>query len=311
MKIYQNITELIGGTPLIRLQKIMNEFNLKAELLAKTEFFNPASSIKDRAAKYLIEDAEEKGILKKDTVIIEPTSGNTGVGLALICAVKGYRLILTMPETMSMERQRLLRAFGAKLILTDGKLGMQGAIDRAEELHKEISDSIIPGQFVNPANALAHEQTTAKEILADLDNQVDIFVSAVGTGGTLTGTGRGLKKSCPAVHIVAVEPDASAVLSGDKAGAHKIQGIGAGFIPEILDTALIDEIVRVTDQEAIQMAQMLAQKEGIFTGISAGSAVCASVKLALRPENAGKQIVMILPDTGERYLSVEGFIQEK
>lgn len=310
MKVYQDITQLIGGTPLIRLQRIMDAYHLKAELIAKAEFFNPASSIKDRTAKYLIQDAEEKGILKQDTIIIEPTSGNTGVGLALICAVKGYRLILTMPETMSIERQRLLGAFGAELVLTEGKLGMQGAIDRAYELHREHPNSIIPGQFVNPANPLAHEETTAKEIIADLDGKIDFFVSAVGTGGTLTGTGRGLKAFCPSIRIVAVEPDASPVLSGGKPGPHKIQGIGAGFIPEILDISLIDEIIRVTNEEAIEMAQILAKREGIFTGISAGSAVCASIKLAQRPENAGKRIVVILPDTGERYLSVEGFVEK-
>ncbi len=311
MKVYQDITELIGKTPLVRLNKIMKEFRLNADLIVKVESFNPASSIKDRAAKYLILDAEQKGLINQDTVIIEPTSGNTGVGLALICAVRGYRLILTMPETMSIERQRLLRAYGAELILTKGSLGMKGAIERAEELHRTTPNSIIPGQFVNPANPRAHEEMTAKEILTDLDHQIDVFVSAVGTGGTLTGTGRELKKVCPNVYIVAVEPDSSPVLSGGMAGPHKIQGIGAGFVPEILDTSLINEVIRVTDQAAMETAQLLAQKEGIFVGISSGSALWASIQLAQRPGFAGKRIVTILPDTGERYLSVDGFIQSK
>lgn len=303
-KIADNITQLIGRTPLVRL----NSFSENgAEVVAKVESFNPLGSAKDRVGFAMIEDAEKKGLLKKGATVIEPTSGNTGVGLAFTCAVKGYKLILTMPESMSAERRALLAALGAKLVLTPASEGMSGAIRRADELAAETEGSFIPGQFVNPANPEIHERTTGPEIIADTDGKVDIFVSAVGTGGTLTGVGRALKKHNPDIKIVAVEPYDSPVLSGGKAGPHKLQGIGAGFVPDILDTALIDEIITVKTEEAYEAARKSASKEGVLVGISSGAALHAASLLAKRPENKGKRIVVLLPDTGERYLSTDLF----
>lgn len=303
-KIADNITQLIGRTPLIRL----NSFSENgAEVVAKVESFNPLGSAKDRVGFAMIEDAEKKGLLKKGATVIEPTSGNTGVGLAFTCAVKGYKLILTMPESMSAERRALLAALGAELVLTPASEGMSGAIRRADELAAETEGSFIPGQFVNPANPDVHEKTTGPEIIADTDGKVDIFVSAVGTGGTLTGVGRALKKHNPDIKIVAVEPYDSPVLSGGKAGPHKLQGIGAGFVPDILDTALIDEIITVKTEEAYEAARKSASKEGVLVGISSGAALHAASLLAKRPENKGKRIVVLLPDTGERYLSTDLF----
>lgn len=303
-KIADNITQLIGRTPLVRLNSFSED---GAEVVAKVESFNPLGSAKDRVGFAMIEDAEKKGLLKKGATVIEPTSGNTGVGLAFTCAVKGYKLILTMPESMSAERRALLAALGAELVLTPASEGMSGAIRRADELAAETEGSFIPGQFVNPANPDVHERTTGPEIIADTDGKVDIFVSAVGTGGTLTGVGRALKKHNPDIKIVAVEPYDSPVLSGGKAGPHKLQGIGAGFVPDILDTALIDEIITVKTEEAYEAARKSASKEGVLVGISSGAALHAASLLAKRPENKGKRIVVLLPDTGERYLSTDLF----
>lgn len=306
-RIYTSIDQLIGGTPLLELTNFEKKYNAKAKIHAKLEYLNPAGSVKDRAAKEMLDDAEARGILTKDSVILEPTSGNTGIGLAAVAAARGYKLIILMPDTMSVERQKLMTAYGAELILTDGKLGMKGAIDKAEELAKEIPNAFIAGQFVNPANAAAHRKTTGPEIWSDTDGKVDIFVSGVGTGGTITGTGEYLKEQNPNVHIVAVEPKTSAVLSGNQAGAHGLQGIGAGFIPEVLNTKIYDEIFPVADEEAFEMARELGKTEGVLVGISSGAALYAAVKLAERDENAGKTIVVLLPDTGDRYLSTTLF----
>lgn len=303
-KIADNITQLIGRTPLVRLNSFSED---GAEVVAKVESFNPLGSAKDRVGFAMIEDAEKKGLLKKGATVIEPTSGNTGVGLAFTCAVKGYKLILTMPESMSAERRALLAALGAELVLTPASEGMSGAIRRADELAAETEGSFIPGQFVNPANPDVHERTTGPEIIADTDGKVDIFVSAVGTGGTITGVGRALKKHNPDIKIVAVEPYDSPVLSGGKAGPHKLQGIGAGFVPDILDTNLIDEIITVKTEEAYAAARKSASREGVLVGISSGAALHAASLLAKRPENKGKRIVVLLPDTGERYLSTDLF----
>lgn len=302
-KVYKSLAELIGNTPLLEVTNIEKADNLKARILVKIESFNPGGSVKDRIAFAMIEDAEKKGILSPGATIIEPTSGNTGIGLAWVAAVKGYKLILTMPDTMSVERQNLLKALGATLVLTPGAEGMKGAISRANELHESTPGSYIPQQFENPANPEKHYLTTAEEIWRDTDGDVDIFVAGVGTGGTLSGTARRLKELNPAIKAVAVEPDSSAVLSGDKPGAHKIQGIGAGFIPGNYNAALIDEVIRVKDDEAIKASRNLARSEGLMVGISSGASLYAAVQLAKRPENAGKTIVVILPDTGERYLS--------
>ena len=306
--IYQNLTELVGRTPLLNLQRMASLHGALAQVVAKVEAFNPGGSVKDRVALHMIEDAEARGLLRPGSVIIEPTSGNTGVGLAWISRVKGYEAIIVMPDSMSVERQSLLRASGARLVLTPGAQGMKGAISEAERLCSETPGAVILGQFTNPANPEAHELTTGEEIWQDTDGQVDIFVAGVGTGGTLTGTARTLKKHYPQIRIVAVEPADSAVLSGGKAGAHGLQGIGAGFIPEILDTNLIDEVIRVTDEEAYLAGRQLSVTEGLLTGISSGAAVHAAIQLALRPENKHKRIVVLLPDTGERYLSTKLFM---
>ena len=308
--IYQNLTELVGRTPLLNLQRMASLHGALALVVAKVEAFNPGGSVKDRVALHMIEDAEARGLLRPGSVIIEPTSGNTGVGLAWISRVKGYEAIIVMPDSMSVERQSLLRASGARLVLTPGAQGMKGAISEAERLCGETPGAVILGQFTNPANPEAHELTTGEEIWQDTDGQVDIFVAGVGTGGTLTGTARTLKKHNPQIRIVAVEPADSAVLSGGKAGAHGLQGIGAGFIPEILDTNLIDEVIRVTDEEAYLAGRQLSATEGLLTGISSGAAVHAAIQLALRPENKDKRIVVLLPDTGERYLSTKLFMPE-
>lgn len=305
--IRKKLTELIGNTPLLELSGIEKRYNLEATLIAKLEYFNPGGSVKDRVALSMIEDAERKGVLIPGAVIIEPTSGNTGVGLAWIGRVKGYRTLLTMPETMSKERQYLLRAMGAELVLTPGKEGMKGAIARAEELRKEIPGAVILQQFDNPANPAAHVQSTAEEIWRDTDGEVDVFVAGVGTGGTISGTGKGLKAHNPAIEIIAVEPDSSAVLSGEAPGAHKIQGIGAGFIPRTYDASVIDRVIRVTDEDAMRTSRELSETEGLLVGISAGAAVYAAMQLALQPEYRGKKIVVLLPDTGERYLSTALF----
>ena len=307
MKIYQSITELVGGTPLIELKNYSAEKKLGAKIVAKLEYPNPAGSVKDRIAKAMIEDAEQKGVLKPDSVIIEPTSGNTGIGLAAVAASKGYRIILTMPETMSVERRNLLKAYGAELVLTDGSKGMKGAIEKANELAAEIPHSFIPGQFTNPANPAMHTKTTGPEIWNDTDGKVDIFVAGVGTGGTLSGVGKYLKAQNPDVKIVAVEPAGSPVLSKGVAGPHKIQGIGAGFVPETLDTSIYDEIIAVENDDAFAAGKAVAQKEGILVGISSGAAIHAAALLAQRPENQGKIIVALLPDTGDRYLSTPLF----
>lgn len=307
MNIYKSVTETIGNTPLVALARIENELGLKAKIFAKLEYFNPAGSIKDRAALNMIEAAERDGRLTKDTVIIEPTSGNTGIGLAAIAAARGYKVIIAMPETMSIERRRVMSAYGAQLVLTEGAKGMKGAIEKAEELHKEISGSIIAGQFVNPANPEAHYKTTGPEIWNDTDGNVDIFVAGVGTGGTITGAGRYLKEKNSAVKVVAVEPEGSPVLSEGRSGKHGIQGIGAGFVPDTLDTEVYDEIIRVREQEAFMAGRMAAAKEGILAGISSGAALSGAIELAKRKENEGKNIVVILPDTGDRYLSTELF----
>ena len=309
-KIYKGSIGLVGNTPLVEVVNIEKEENLEATVLVKLEYFNPAGSVKDRIAKAMIEDAEEKGILKEGSVIIEPTSGNTGIGLASIAAAKGYRIILTMPETMSVERRYILKAYGAELVLTEGAKGMKGAIAKAEELSKEIPNSFIPGQFVNPANPAAHKKTTGPEIWNDTDGAVDIFVAGVGTGGTITGTGEYLKKQNPNVKVVAVEPATSPVLSKGTAGAHKIQGIGAGFVPEVLNTSVYDEIFPVENEDAFSIGKLMAKKEGILVGISSGAALYAAIQLAKRPENKGKTIVALLPDTGDRYYSTPLFTEE-
>ena len=303
-RIYNQLTELIGNTPLLKLARLGEKHQAKASLLAKLEYFNPGGSVKDRAALSMIEDAERKGLIHSGATLIEPTSGNTGVGLAWIAALKGYKTILSMPETMSMERRMLLKAMGAQLVLTPGNEGMAGAIRKADELHREIPGSIILKQFENPANPAAHIHTTAEEIWQDTDGNVDVFIATVGTGGTLSGTGKGLKAHNPQIEIVAVEPDASAVLSGGKAGSHGIQGIGAGFIPETYAPEITDRIIRVKDEDALRTEKELTETEGLLTGISSGAAVYAALQLAVRPEYAGKTIVVLLPDTGERYLSV-------
>ena len=302
-KIHQQLTELIGHTPLLELQKLARLHQSKARIIAKLEYFNPGGSVKDRVALAMIEDAERRGILKPGAVIIEPTSGNTGVGLAWVAGGKGYKTILTMPETMSLERQNLLKAMGAQLVLTSGEKGMSGAIEKANELRDTTPGAVILQQFENPANPEAHVRTTAEEIWADMDGQVDVFVAGVGTGGTLSGTGRGLKVHNPAVEIIGVEPDSSAVLSGDKPGLHKIQGIGAGFVPKTYDASVVDKVIRVADDDAIRTGRELSLQEGLLTGISSGAAVFAALQLARQPEYAGKNIVVLLPDTGERYLS--------
>ena len=307
MKTYDTITDLIGSTPLLKLNRFAAAENLGAEVYAKLEYFNPAGSVKDRIAYAMITDAEKSGALKPGSVIIEPTSGNTGIGLAAVAAARGYRIIIVMPETMSVERRQLMKAYGAELVLTEGAKGMAGAIAKAEELAKEIPGSFVPGQFVNPANPKAHFETTGPEIWADTDGQVDYFVAGVGTGGTVTGVGRYLKSQNAAVKVVAVEPKSSAVLSTGVAGAHKIQGIGAGFVPEVLDTAVYDEIIAVADEDAFRLGRELGRSEGVLAGISSGAALWAAIELAKRPENAGKTIVALLPDTGDRYLSTPLF----
>ena len=306
-KIYRSADELIGGTPLVELTHIEKELGLKAKILAKLEYFNPAGSVKDRIAKAMIDDAEEKGLLKEGSVIIEPTSGNTGIGLASVAAARGYRIIIVMPETMSVERRQIMKAYGAELVLTDGAKGMKGAIAKADELAKEIPDSFIPGQFVNPANPKAHFEHTGPEIYEDTDGKVDIFVAGVGTGGTITGVGEYLKSRKPDVKIVAVEPATSAVLSTGVAGAHKIQGIGAGFVPDVLDTKVYDEIIPVSNEDAFSTGKLIGKKEGVLVGISSGAALSAAIELAKRPENNGKNIVVLFPDTGDRYLSTPLF----
>ena len=305
--IYTSADQLIGKTPLLELTHIEQDAGLNARLLVKLEYFNPAGSVKDRIAKAMIDEAEASGRLKPGSTIIEPTSGNTGIGLASVAAARGYRIIITMPETMSVERRQLMRAYGAELVLTEGGKGMKGAIAKAEELAQEISDSFIPGQFVNSANPAAHRFTTGPEIWADADGEVDIFVAGVGTGGTITGVGQYIKEQNPAVKIVAVEPKDSPVLSEGRSGAHKIQGIGAGFVPEVLDTAVYDEIIPVSNEDAFAAGRLIGRKEGVLVGISSGAALHAAIELAKRPENAGKTIVALLPDTGDRYLSTPLF----
>ena len=308
-KIYTSADQLIGRTPLLELTHIEKKYGLKAKILAKLEYFNPAGSVKDRIAKAMIDEAEKSGKLKADSVIIEPTSGNTGIGLAAVAAARGYRIIIVMPETMSVERRQLMKAYGAELVLTEGAKGMKGAIARAEELSKEIPNSFIPGQFVNPANPKAHFETTGPEIYADTDGEVDIFVAGVGTGGTVTGVGQYLKSKNPKVKVVAVEPASSAVLSGKPSGAHKIQGIGAGFVPDVRDTAVYDESIPVENEDAFIIGKEIGKNEGVLVGISSGAAVHAAIELAKRPENEGKTIVVLLPDTGDRYLSTSLFAE--
>lgn len=308
-KIYTSADRLIGKTPLLELTHIEKKYALKAKILAKLEYFNPAGSVKDRIAKAMIDEAEQSGKLTPDSVIIEPTSGNTGIGLASVAAARGYRIIIVMPETMSVERRQLMKAYGAELVLTDGTKGMKGAIAKAEELSREIPNSFIPGQFVNPANPKAHFETTGPEIYSDTDGEVDIFVAGVGTGGTVTGVGEYLKSKKPGVKVVAVEPASSAVLSGQPSGAHKIQGIGAGFVPDVLNTAVYDEIIRVSNEDAFATGKEIGKSEGVLVGISSGAAVWAAAELAKRPENEGKTIVVLLPDTGDRYLSTPLFAE--
>lgn len=307
--VYQGTLDLIGNTPLVEVTNIEKKHGLKARVLVKLEYFNPAGSVKDRIAKAMIEDAEAKGILKEDSVIIEPTSGNTGIGLAAIAAAKGYRVILTMPETMSVERRNILKAYGAEIVLTEGPKGMKGAIAKAEELAKEIPNSFIPGQFENPANPEIHRKTTGPEIWKDTDGKVDIFVAGVGTGGTITGTGEYLKSQNPQVKVVAVEPSASPVLSEGKGGPHKIQGIGAGFVPDTLNTSVYDEIIPVDNEAAFEVGKEIAKTEGVLVGISSGAALYAALELAKRPENEGKTIVALLPDSGDRYYSTALFVE--
>ncbi|MCD8076281.1 MAG: cysteine synthase A [Lachnospiraceae bacterium] len=309
-KVYDNITELIGGTPLLNLGRYAQKNDLKATLLAKLEYLNPAGSVKDRIAKSMIEDAEEKGLLREGSTIIEPTSGNTGIGLAAIAAAKGYRVILTMPETMSVERRNILKAYGAEVVLTDGQKGMKGAIAKAEQLAGEIEGSFIPGQFENPANPAEHRRSTGPEIWKDTDGQIDIFVAGVGTGGTITGTGEYLKAQNPAIQLIAVEPASSPVLSEGRAGAHKIQGIGAGFVPDTLNTEIYDEVFPVENPDAFAAAKALGKTEGILTGISSGAALYAATQIAKRSENEGKTIVVLLPDSGDRYYSTPLYTEE-
>lgn len=308
-KIYKSADQLIGNTPLVELTKIEKELGLEAKILAKLEYFNPAGSVKDRIAKAMIDDAEKSGKLKPGSVIIEPTSGNTGIGIASVAAARGYRIIIVMPETMSVERRQLMAAYGAELVLTEGAKGMKGAIAKAQELADETENSFIPGQFVNEANPKAHFETTGPEIYEDTDGEVDIFVAGVGTGGTVTGTGQYLKSKKPEVKVVAVEPETSPVLSQGKAGSHKIQGIGAGFVPDVLDTSVYDEIIPVADNDAFETGRLIGRKEGVLVGISSGAAVYAAIQLAKRSENKGKNIVVLLPDTGDRYLSTPLFAQ--
>ena len=307
--IYTSADQLIGKTPLLELTHIEKQYDLKARILAKLEYFNPAGSVKDRIAKAMIDDAEAKGLLKEGSVIIEPTSGNTGIGLASVAAARGYRIIIVMPETMSVERRQLMKAYGAELVLTEGAKGMKGAIAKADELAREIPNSFVPGQFVNAANPKAHYATTGPEIYADTDGKVDIFVAGVGTGGTITGVGQYLKAQNPAVKVVAAEPKSSAVLSTGVAGTHKIQGIGAGFVPDVLDTKIYDEIIPVENDDAFAIGKEIGKREGVLVGISSGAAVWAAIELAKRPENAGKNIVVLLPDTGDRYLSTPLFAE--
>lgn len=306
-KIYKSADELIGRTPLLELTNIEKTLDLKAKVLAKLEYLNPAGSAKDRVAKAMIDEAEKTGELTAESVIIEPTSGNTGIGLACVAASRGYRVIIVMPETMSVERRQIMKAYGAELVLSDGSKGMSGAIEKAEELAKEIPDSFIPGQFVNPANSKAHRETTGPEIYEDTDGNVDIFVAGVGTGGTITGVGEYLKSQNQKIKIIAVEPESSPFLSEGKAGAHKIQGIGAGFVPEVLNTSIYDKIMTVSNEDAFEMGRMIGKKEGVLVGISSGAAAFAAVEIAKLPENEGKNIVVLLPDTGDRYLSTEMF----
>ena len=308
-KIYTSADQLIGRTPLLELTHIEKELGLKAKILAKLEYFNPAGSVKDRIAKAMIDDAEKKGLLKEGSVIIEPTSGNTGIGLASVAAARGYRIIIVMPDSMSVERRQLMKAYGAELVLTEGAKGMKGAIARAEELAKEIPNSFLPGQFVNPANPKAHCETTGPEIYEDTDGKVDYFVAGVGTGGTITGTGEYLKSKNPAIRVVAVEPKTSAVLSTGVAGPHKIQGIGAGFVPQVLDTKVYDEIIPVDNDDAFTTGRLVGRKEGVLVGISSGAALWAAIELAKRPDSEGKTIVVLMPDTGDRYLSTPLFAE--
>ena len=307
MKVYSNILEKIGSTPLVELSNIEKKFNLKAKIIAKVEFFNPGGSVKDRIARAMVEQAEKDGLINKDTILVEPTSGNTGIGLAMVAASKGLRIILTMPETMSIERRNLLKAYGAELVLTEGSKGMKGAIEKAEELAKDIPNSFIPSQFTNMANPRSHYLTTGPEIYEDLDGNVDYFVAGVGTGGTLSGTGKYLKEKKPNTKVVAVEPETSPVLSKGFAGPHKIQGIGAGFVPETLDTSIYDEVIAISNEDAFKFGKECARTEGIMVGISSGAALAAAIKVAQREENAGKIIVVLLPDTGDRYLSTAMF----
>ena len=307
MKIYDKITDLTGKTPLLRLSGVIKEENLSADILAKIEFLNPAGSVKDRVAVKMISDAEEKGLLKEGSVIIEPTSGNTGIGLAMAGVAKGYRVIIVMPDTMSVERRKIIAAYGAELVLTDGAMGMKGAIAKAEELKNEINNSIVMGQFVNPSNAMAHYETTGPEIWEDTDGKVDIFICGIGTGGTITGTGKFLKEKNPDIKIIGVEPLSSPFLTKGVSGAHKLEGIGAGFIPEILDTDVYDEVITVSNEDAYSMGRNLARKEGLLVGVSSGAAAVAAVEIAKRPESKGKTIVVLLPDTGMRYLSTTMF----
>lgn len=306
-RVFTSADQLIGGTPLLEMTHIEREEGLEARILGKLEYFNPAGSVKDRIAKAMIDDAEKKGLLKADSVIIEPTSGNTGIGLASVAAARSYRIIIVMPETMSIERRKLMKAYGAELVLTEGSKGMKGAIEKANDLAKEIPNSFIPGQFINPANPAVHKASTGPEIWNDTDGKVDIFVAGIGTGGTITGTGEYLKSQNPNVKVVAVEPASSPVLSKGTAGSHKIQGIGAGFVPEVLDTKVYDEVIAVENEDAFTTGRLIGRKEGVLVGISSGAAVWAAVQLAKRPENRGKTIVVLLPDTGDRYLSTPLF----